>query len=51
MRYQHMSRDGELKLGIGQTLPLWTDQGALRLCEAWRWVGSAGEGESELAEL
>ncbi|HSF17920.1 MAG TPA: n-acetylglutamate synthase [Vicinamibacteria bacterium] len=52
MRYQHLTRAGELKTGECRSIPEVMADGRLRLHESWRWTsGDYSEGSSIVEEL
>ena len=52
MRYQHVSRGGELMTGICRSEPELLPDGRLRVHEAWRWTcGDHSSGTSVIEEL
>ena len=52
MRYQHLSKDGQLKTGVCSSRPEILPDGRLRVHERWRWTcGDGAEGESIIEEI
>ncbi|PRY83754.1 n-acetylglutamate synthase [Mongoliibacter ruber] len=52
MVYQHINRHGEIRTGKCNSIPYYTENGILRLKEAWQWTnGDQSTGISEIEEI
>ncbi|MFM7532702.1 MAG: n-acetylglutamate synthase [Rubrivivax sp.] len=51
MRYHHLNREGQFKIGMCRSVPTWLPDGRIRFDESWQWLsGDQASGRSAIEE-